>query len=232
MLDTTAHLLPNLVYLNTLREGKNKAFPDQKFSDNVLSNVPDVHEFQVEPGDEFLVMACDGLWDVMSSQEVVTCLKDELVQRRTPQQAVQKLFQEAMDRNTVDNVTIVLLCFIGKSGPVQKKALTVEHRVTSALVLRDLAKQPHKRNSTFVKGPSAHSGLQNRPRKVMKKAQRIANKTTGRMHEASRSARRNDESGKILPLTHANGAPKKEAQVPSDTKNENAAGAVKEEERM
>ena len=132
------------------------------------ANVPDIHEFKLMVGDEFLVMACDGLWDVMNSQEVVTCVKDELMQRRSPQQAVQKLFEEAMDRSTVDNVTIVLICFdptwmpSKKGGLVSRQQLTGKNRVASEVNIR----KPHSnltmsrvqhRGSTIVKGHESTS---------------------------------------------------------------------------
>lgn len=31
---------------------------------------PDIESFTLQPGDEFIVLACDGIWDVMSNQEV------------------------------------------------------------------------------------------------------------------------------------------------------------------
>ena len=32
--------------------------------------VPEVRHLQLEDGDEFLILACDGIWDVLSNQEV------------------------------------------------------------------------------------------------------------------------------------------------------------------
>ncbi len=34
--------------------------------------VPEVRHLQLEDGDEFLILACDGIWDVLSNQEVIS----------------------------------------------------------------------------------------------------------------------------------------------------------------
>ena len=31
---------------------------------------PDIEAFTLEEGDEFLILACDGIWDVLTNQEV------------------------------------------------------------------------------------------------------------------------------------------------------------------
>ena len=36
--------------------------------------VPEVRHLQLEDGDEFLILACDGIWDVLSNQEVTLLL--------------------------------------------------------------------------------------------------------------------------------------------------------------
>lgn len=36
--------------------------------------VPEVRHLKLEEGDEFLILACDGIWDVLSNQEVQSYL--------------------------------------------------------------------------------------------------------------------------------------------------------------
>jgi len=46
--------------------------------DQMICSTPDVRTFWRQPGDEFMVIACDGVWDVLSSQEVVDYIRPRL----------------------------------------------------------------------------------------------------------------------------------------------------------
>lgn len=46
--------------------------------DQMICSTPDVRHFWRQPGDEFMVLACDGVWDVLSSQEVVDYIRPQL----------------------------------------------------------------------------------------------------------------------------------------------------------
>jgi serine/threonine protein phosphatase PrpC len=63
-------------------------YPDRiprTFTSDVVSNVPDTYEFDVHPDDEFMVLACDGLWEVLSSQNVVDLTNKFLKDGSTPE---------------------------------------------------------------------------------------------------------------------------------------------------
>ncbi|KAF8738074.1 hypothetical protein AX14_012048 [Amanita brunnescens Koide BX004] len=57
--------------------------------------------------DEFLVLACDGLWDVVSDQNAVELVQDV----HDAQKASEKLLQYALDHHTTDNVTVLVVRF-------------------------------------------------------------------------------------------------------------------------
>ena len=79
---------------------------------------PEVIERDIEEGvDEFLVIACDGLWDVMTSQQAVSFVRRELLEggRRGGMggalcaTAANKLVRKALDLGSVDNNTAVIV---------------------------------------------------------------------------------------------------------------------------
>ncbi|KNC48922.1 alphabet [Thecamonas trahens ATCC 50062] len=59
--------------------------------------------------DEFILVACDGLWDVFSPQEAVTAVKDRLQQGLRPQEVVDDLVTEALRLGSTDNITLIMV---------------------------------------------------------------------------------------------------------------------------
>ncbi|TKY70233.1 phosphatase 2C 47 [Spatholobus suberectus] len=82
-----------------------------KGSKSPLSSEPELEEIVLTEEDEFLIMGCDGLWDVMSSQCAVTMVRRELMQHNDPTKCAKVLVDEALQRNTCDNLTVVVVCF-------------------------------------------------------------------------------------------------------------------------
>ncbi|CAA2964949.1 probable phosphatase 2C 27 [Olea europaea subsp. europaea] len=76
-----------------------------------LSSEPELQETVLTEDDEFLIMGCDGLWDVMSSQFAVTMARKELMLHNDPERCSRELVREALKRNTCDNLTVIIICF-------------------------------------------------------------------------------------------------------------------------
>jgi len=89
----------------------------EKAKSDVTRSVPGLSNSQLSPpftDGEFLIVACDGLWDVMEDQEAVylvrnyvsvTGLKD---QRQNQERVASFLCDEALRRGSTDNVTVVV----------------------------------------------------------------------------------------------------------------------------
>lgn len=72
---------------------------------------PEVLHEQLCPEDEFVVLACDGVWDVMSPANVVCYVRRRLLEHGDPQQAAEELTQKALDLNSIDNVSAIVVRF-------------------------------------------------------------------------------------------------------------------------
>jgi len=96
---------------------KSKSEPsDKSKSEPLVIAEPEIRYEQLVPQDEFLFMACDGLFDVFSSQEAIDFIHTRLAampsNEQDPQRAVQDIVHEAIhERRSRDNVTALLVTF-------------------------------------------------------------------------------------------------------------------------
>lgn len=99
----------------------------------MVSNVADVRQMALTDDSKFLILACDGLWDVVSNEEATQFVQDFLTytpevndvlvlsgKRPKPSASVvhrvlcncsQKLAEFAVDRGSTDNVSVMVLFF-------------------------------------------------------------------------------------------------------------------------
>ncbi|XVF40874.1 hypothetical protein PTKIN_Ptkin01aG0151700 [Pterospermum kingtungense] len=67
---------------------------------------PEITETVLSVEDEFLVMASDGLWDVMSNTEVIGMIRDTV---KEPAMCSKRLATEAAERGSKDNITVIVV---------------------------------------------------------------------------------------------------------------------------
>ncbi|XP_059643904.1 probable protein phosphatase 2C 49 [Cornus florida] len=76
-----------------------------------LTAEPDIQQFMLTEEDEFLIIGCDGIWDVMSNQDAVSLVRRELRRHDDPQQCARELVNQALRLHTTDNLTAIVVCF-------------------------------------------------------------------------------------------------------------------------
>ncbi|XP_013642147.2 probable protein phosphatase 2C 27 isoform X1 [Brassica napus] len=96
-----------------------------------LTPEPELQETDLSEDDEFLIMGCDGLWDVMSSQCAVTIARKALMIHNDPERCSRELVREALKRNTCDNLTVIVVCF--SQDPPQRIEVRVQSRVRRSI---------------------------------------------------------------------------------------------------
>jgi serine/threonine protein phosphatase PrpC len=86
-----------------------------------VTHLPDIYTYKLNNTDKFLILACDGLWDVLSNQDVVnfilTHAYDDITHKRiaTPDNIAKKLAEYAiLKKGTGDNVSILIVFFKDK----------------------------------------------------------------------------------------------------------------------
>lgn len=102
-----------------------RAFGDHQLKmpalpNDVVSNVPDITSTELTDQDMFVIVACDGLWDVMEDQESVNLVLEgirELMallpnadhRRSMAEVLARMLVEEALARGTSDNVSCLMI---------------------------------------------------------------------------------------------------------------------------
>ncbi|KYO02084.1 protein phosphatase, putative [Plasmodium reichenowi] len=72
---------------------------------------PDIFHIKLTDDDEFLIICCDGIFDVITSQEAVNTVKNSLIQSRDANTAAQALCQLAYKKKSLDNLSVLVVIF-------------------------------------------------------------------------------------------------------------------------
>lgn len=88
--------------------------------EQMITALPDIETAVLQENDEFLVLACDGIWNYMTSQEVVDFVKEKMKEEENRKQLsliCEKLFDKCLAPNTLgdgtgcDNMTCIIVTF-------------------------------------------------------------------------------------------------------------------------
>ncbi|XP_053398734.1 probable protein phosphatase 2C T23F11.1 isoform X1 [Mercenaria mercenaria] len=91
-----------------------KKGPDEQ----IVTAYPDVQERALTNDYEFVVLACDGIWDVLTNQEVIDFIRARIAQRMEPEIICEELMTRCLAPDCqmgglgCDNMTVCLVCFL------------------------------------------------------------------------------------------------------------------------
>lgn len=72
---------------------------------DIISGTPEVKEYELTKDDNFIILACDGVWDVLSDDDAVNRIADI----NNPTDASKTLVNMALSKGTGDNVTVIVV---------------------------------------------------------------------------------------------------------------------------
>ncbi|KAK3727802.1 hypothetical protein QZH41_008221 [Actinostola sp. cb2023] len=109
-----------------------KGRTELKAEEQQITAMPDIRQTQLTEADEFMVMACDGIWNVKNSQEVVDFVRKELKEQRKNSDInlssiCEKLFNDCLapdtsgDGSGCDNMTCLIVTFDTINTPLSGK---------------------------------------------------------------------------------------------------------------
>ncbi|KAJ3441669.1 hypothetical protein M0812_13682 [Anaeramoeba flamelloides] len=70
-----------------------------------IINEPYTSRFELNEEDKFIILACDGVWDVMEDQDVVDLVKD----MKHSQEMAKKILMTALDKGSTDNISVIVI---------------------------------------------------------------------------------------------------------------------------
>ncbi|KAL4514291.1 hypothetical protein Ndes2526A_g04006 [Nannochloris sp. 'desiccata'] len=92
----------------------------------MVTAFPEIRSEKLQPGtDEFLILACDGIWDVLTNQEAVDFVRERLLAGKTPKQICEEACDHCLAPDTsgcgkgCDNMSIVVSVFKGSQLAAQ-----------------------------------------------------------------------------------------------------------------
>lgn len=91
-----------------------RAFGNRMLKQFVVAE-PEIQDREINEEFEFLVLASDGLWDVVPNEDAVSLARVE----EEPETAARKLTETAFTRGSADNITCIVVRFHhGKADPL------------------------------------------------------------------------------------------------------------------
>lgn len=117
--------------LNLTRAIGDMEFKQNKFlsaEKQIVTANPDVNTVELCDDDDFVVLACDGIWDCMSSQQLVDFIHEQLKSESKLSTICERVFDKCLAPSTstgegCDNMTMILVQF---KKPIQASTSTEE----------------------------------------------------------------------------------------------------------
>jgi serine/threonine protein phosphatase PrpC len=75
-----------------------------------INNIPEVNKYIVNKHDKFIILACDGIWDVLSNQEAVDYILN-LLKNKVNHNLSKLLAEYALAKGSTDNVTVIIYLY-------------------------------------------------------------------------------------------------------------------------
>ncbi|CAH1776587.1 unnamed protein product [Owenia fusiformis] len=108
----------NLALSRALGDFVFKKNDKKKAEEQIVTANPDIVENEITADHEFLVLACDGIWDVLTNEEVTDFVRNRIAQRMEPEVICEELMTRCLAPDCqmgglgCDNMTVVLVCFL------------------------------------------------------------------------------------------------------------------------
>ena len=87
-----------------------RAFGDLECTPYV-THLPQIYRYKISSSDKYLVLACDGLWDVLSNQDVIDYINELKHDSKFNGNYAKELAEHAIAQGSLDNVSVIILFY-------------------------------------------------------------------------------------------------------------------------
>ena len=84
-----------------------RAFGDSD-STPYVTHLPQIYKYKISKNDKFIILGCDGVWDVLSNQKAVNYV-NKFYSHYNKINIAKKLANYAIEQGSTDNVTVIIL---------------------------------------------------------------------------------------------------------------------------
>ena len=73
-----------------------------------VTHIPSIYAYNINKGDKFIILACDGLWDVLSNQDAADFINALLDNPNYKGNYAKDLAEHAFNSKSYDNITVIV----------------------------------------------------------------------------------------------------------------------------
>jgi serine/threonine protein phosphatase PrpC len=81
----------------------------------IVTALPDIRVVDLDPSDRFLILACDGIWDILTNEQAVSFVDEKLRDGRSPVEICQDMCDHCLASTTegigkgCDNMSVMIV---------------------------------------------------------------------------------------------------------------------------
>ncbi|KAI8984493.1 phosphatase 2C-like domain-containing protein [Mycotypha africana] len=130
---------------------QNDSLPAEK---QVVTCVPDIIDHQITEEDEFFVLACDGIWDCMSNQQVVDFIRDGIAEDKQLGTICEEIMDACLADDSTntglgyDNMSVMIIAILNGKQTEKDWYHWMKEKITSSREYQEKHPQGESGNAT------------------------------------------------------------------------------------
>lgn len=82
---------------------------DYSLDKRLIPASPDIIQYSKNSSASFVILACDGIWDVMTNEQVASFISENVSKKISLQDITSQLLDHCLELGTTDNMSIYII---------------------------------------------------------------------------------------------------------------------------